>query len=480
MVPFHKFLASVLFAAFLIFTGAGGLQGAQKQDSEASQLPPELKGAKIYHLSEKGRADEVRENLVTCRRVAYKDISTERLLLDVFVSLQPMDRDATVTKLYFQNVKVGGFPVHLQTFDQPFKIKKSQAVDLPAPLECSVVYSDLDSVKPLLSLVGQNKITITGESFVQVKLNAVQKLFVRSKDVVVPVKFKQDVPLEMFPDSPLLKLAATKVLDALSDPTTSAAIALAKEHVQKLERDHALESVARNSLYLLYCEYVLKNPQTGASEKFAQSGTGFVVSADGKLLTSKRAVQPWKSDPQAAYLIEKYHLEVDPAGYKLAAWAAGAEINLPEGQPNFQAALTQEQKSLEIVKVAPDRMEKTEYLDPDTGESATVSVDAGGADDWALLQLHGEKFQPLPLAEATEATSPSTLLAFPYGLSQPTAEPKLVETKAVLEKNEILLSETLDPGETGAPLVNGEGKVVGLAGGSKNCVPVEVLRGLLP
>ena len=422
-----------------------------------------MKGAKIYHLKESGAAEGM-NNLVTYKRVAYKDISTERLLLDVFVSLQPMDRDATVTKLYFQNVKVGGFPVHLQTFGE----LRLKALTLQ------------QGGKPLLSLVGQNKITITGESFVQVKLNAVQKLFVRSKDVVVPVKFKQDVPLEMFPDSPLLKLAATKVLDALSDPTTSAAIALAKEHVQKLERDHALESVARNSLYLLYCEYVLKNPQTGASEKFAQSGTGFVVSADGKLLTSKRAVQPWKSDPQVAYLIEKYHLEVDPAGYKLAAWAAGAEINLPEGQPNFQAALTQEQKSLEIVKVAPDRMEKTEYLDPDTGESATVSVDAGGADDWALLQLHGEKFQPLPLAEATEATSPSTLLAFPYGLSQPTAEPKLVETKAVLEKNEILLSETLDPGETGAPLVNGEGKVVGLAGGSKNCVPVEVLRGLLP
>jgi Trypsin-like peptidase domain len=480
MAPFPKFLAPVLLAGLLTFAAARGLAAGQKPGSTASPLPPELKGAKIYHLSENGRTDQVRENLVTYKRVTYKDISTERLLLDVYVTLQPMDRDATVTKLFFQNVRVGGFPVHLQTFDQEFKIKKNQAVDLPAPLECSVVYSDLDSVKPLLDLVQKNKIQITGESFVQVKLNTLQKLFVRSKDVVIPVEFSQEVPLEMFTDSPLLKLAATQVLEALSDPTTSAAIALAKEHVEKLAREHTLGSVAHNSVYLLYCEYVLKNPATGTSETFAQSGTGFVVSADGRLVTSKRAVQPWKFDAQAAYLIEKYHLEVDPAGYKLAAWPAGATVRLPDGQLNLPAALTQAQKSLEILKVAPDQPEKTEYRDPDSGESSTVTLDSGGAGDWALLQLQGGEFQPLPLAVSAAPAATTTLLAYPYGLSQSTVDPKTVDVKTTLEGGQITLEEPLDPGETGAPLVNGEGKVVGLAGGSKQCVPVEKLRGLIP
>jgi Trypsin-like peptidase domain len=470
----------VLTFALLTFAGAASLRAAQKEGSANPQLPAELQGAKIYHLPEENRFAEGHENLVTYKRVTYQDISTERLLLNVYVSLQPMDRDATVTKLYFQDVRVGGFPVHLQTFGQEFKVSKKEAVDLPAPLQCSIVYSDLDSVAPLKDLIDKNKIRITGESFVEVKLNSLQKLLVRSKDVVIPVKFSQEVPLELFPDSPLMKLAATKVLDLLSDPSTSAAISLAKEHVAKLTHDNALSSLAHESIYLLYCEYVLRNPTTGASEKFAQSGTGFVASADGKLLTSKRNIQPWKFDPQVAFLIDNYHLEFDPKAYKLAAWPAGAQVHLPDGQPDFQTALTEEQQSLRILKVAPDHPGKTEYHNPDSGESSTVSIESEGENDWALLQLRGDNFQPIGLAGPGDSLTPATLLAFPYGLSQSTADPKLVDVKPTRQGNLVALSEALDPGESGAPLVNGAGKVLGLAGGSNQCIPVESFRGLLP
>jgi Trypsin-like peptidase domain len=463
-----------------MFTTGAGPRAAQEEGSKTGQLPLELKGAKIYHLSETGRSGEAEENLVTYKRVAYQDISSERLLLNVYVTLQPVDRDATVTKLYFQNVRVGGFPVHLETFEQEFKIAKNQAVDLPAPIQCSVVYSDLDSVASLRDLVDKDKIRITGESFVQVKLNTLQKLLVRSKEVVIPVKFSQEVPLEMFSDSPLLKLAAAKVLDVLSDPSTSAAMSLAKEHVEKLAREHALSSVAHDSVYMLYCEYVLRNPATGASEKFTNSGTGFIVSADGKLVTSKRAIQPWKFDPQVAYLIGKYHLEIDPKGYKLAAWPAGAQVRLPGGQLDFQTGLTEEQQSLKILQVAPDHSQQAEYRDPDSGESATIGLESGGENDWAVLQLRGDKFQPIALAEPTDSLSAATLLAFPYGLSQPTADPRLVDVKATLQGTVVALDEPLDPGESGAPLVNSDGKVVGLASSSKQCVPVASFRNLIP
>jgi Trypsin-like peptidase domain len=479
MDPLLKPLAVFSTAIFLILTSVPNARAGQKENAPESQLPAELRGAKIFHLSDHGRADQVRENLVTYKQVTYKDISTERLLLNVYVRLQPMDRDATVTKLYFQNVQAGGFPVHLQTFDQEFKVLKNQAVDLPAPLECSVVYSDLDSVSPLRDLVEKDRIRITGESFVEVRLNTLQKLLVGSKDVVIPVKFAQEVPLQMFPDSPLLKLAATKVLDLLSDPSTTAALSLAKEHVAKLAREHTLSSAGQGSVYLLYCEYALKNPATGASEKFAQSGTGFVVSSDGKLLTAKRVVQPWKFDPQVAYLMEKYHLEPDPQGYKLAAWPAGAQVQLPDGSLNFQTALTQAEQTLQILKIAPDRAEKTEYKDPDSGENATVSLDAGGENDWALLQMRGGKFQPIAMESAGDSLSPVTLLAFPYGLSQSSAAPKLVDVKVTRQGNQVTLDEPLEPGESGGPLMNGEGKVIALAGGAKQCVPVESLLGLI-
>jgi S1-C subfamily serine protease len=445
----------------------------------AAQLPPELKGSKIYHLAAENGSGKEMQNLVITKRVTYQDISTERLLLNVYVSLQPVDRDATVTKMYFQNVKVGGFPVHLQPFEQQFQLSKSQTVDLPGPLECSIVYSDLDSIAPLRELVDKQKILVTGDSFIQVKLNTVQKIFMRSKDVVIPVKFSQEVPLEMFSDSPLLKFAASKVLDVITDPSTTAAATLAKEHVEKFQRARALSSLAQSSVYLLYCEYVLRNP-AGASEKFTQTGTGFVISADGKILTSKRIIQPWKFDPQVAYLIAKYHLELDPKAYRLAAWPAGAAIRLPGGQMNFQTALTEDQQSLKVLKVGADAPAKTEYHDADSGETATVDVEGEGGNDVAILQIRGDKLQPLTLAGTADSGSPASLLGYPYGLSQPEADPKIAEVKASREGALLVLDQPLEPGESGAPLVNGDGKVVGLAGNGKQCNPTDAFRALIP
>ncbi len=460
----------------LILSGNALLAAAQAASS-TTQLPPELKGAKIYRLE--NSSPEGMNNLVTYKRVAYQDISTERLVLSVYISLQPVDRDATVTKMYFQNVQVGGFPVQLQPYDREFKLSKKEAVDLPEPMQCAVVYSDLDSIAPLRELVDKEKIRITGESFVQVKLNTVQKIFMRSKQVVIPVQFSQEVPLEMFSDSPLLKLAASKVLDVISDPTTTAAVTLAKEHVEKFARERALTSLAQNSVYMIYCEYVLHNPG-GASEKFTQTGTGFVVSADGRILTAKRVIQPWKFDPQVAYLIAKYHLELDPKGYRLAAWPAGAATRLPGGELNFQTALSEEQQSLQVLKVGADQADKVEYQDPDSGEKAMVEVEGEGGNDVALLQLRGDKFQPLTVGGPADSGSSASLLGYPYGLSQPAADPKQVAVKPSRQGNLLALDQPLDPGESGAPLVNGSGKVVGLAGGGNLCVPAEAFRSLIP
>lgn len=478
MPPFRN--SSLTAIALLMLAGGAMSAAAQNINNKTQQLPAELQGAKIYHLSEKSNSGEGLENLVTYKRIAYQDINFDRLLLNVYLSIQPVDREATVQKIYFQNVKVGGFPVQLAAFAAPFKISKKQAVDLPGPIQCSIVYSDLDSVAPLRQLVGQDKIRITGESFIEVKLNTLQKIFLRTKNLVIPVKFNEEVPLQMFADSPLLKLAATKVLDALSDPTTSAAVSIAQEHVAKLEREHALSSIARQSVYLLFCQYALRNPQSGASEQFTQSGSGFVVSPDGKLVTAKRVIQPWKFDPQIAYLINRYHLELDPKSYRLVAWPAEATLRTPGGQLDFQKAFDQQAQSLEILKTSADHFEKTSYRDPDSGESASVEVEPAGEDDWAVLKLRGNNFQPLALAAAPGANASATLIAYPYGLSQAIAEPKLVEVTMSPQGALLELGRKLEPGESGAPLVNSEGKVLGLASGADQGIPVELFRSQIP
>ena len=471
------------FLAFLNAIPANPVPGAAGlQAPSPAQLPSELRGAKVYKLSEDSKSGQTLENPVIYRDISYQDLNFERLALNLAVSVKPVDRAAMVQRVFFQDVRVNGVPLHVETFDKPFKLSKSEVVDLPAPLKCSIVFAELDSFKPVQEIVNQDKLLVTGQSYIEVKLSAIEKIALRTKQLVIPSPVYEEVPLHMFSDSPLLKMAASKIVDTLADPTSTAALALAKRHVEKLRESKALDSLARPGLYFLYCEFALTDPKTKAQEKFNQTGTGFVVSADGKLLTAKQVVQPWKFDPAIAFLMQRYHLEIAPDGYKLCAWPVGASVLSADGKLDFQPALCTDKQALKILKTGPDQPQAQDYQDPDSGERAALQLEPAGANDFAVLQLRGGDYHPLTLADATQAGSgsPSVLFGFPFGLSHALAVPNPSLVKASLEGTTLNLEHTLNPGESGAPLLTPEGKVVALAAGANHCIPIEAARSLIP
>lgn len=445
--------------------------------------PEGVKGAKIYHLPENSETAKDLENPAIFKNLTYDDLNTDRLVLNLAVALRPVDRSATVERIYFQDVQVGGIPMHVDTLEQEFKLSKTEAVDLPAPLKCSIVFSELDSFKSFQALVNMDKIRVTGMSFVELKLNTVEKVLLRSKRLVLPVKLNEEVQFQFLSSNPLVQMATQKVLELLSDPTTSAAITLAKAHVARLSEEHALDAVGQSSVYLVYCEYTLRSPDHQTSEKFMATGTGFLISADGKLVTAKRVVQPWKFDPQIAFLISKYHLEQDPQGYFLAAWPAGSNLVTPGGKLDLMNAFTTEKQTLAVLKTAPDEMEKHSYREEDTGETGTLDLHADGKNDLAVLQLTGGKFQPLAAADPSSPAAsdqPAALLSYPFGLNQGHADPKTLFVKIQPDASPITLDHTLDPGESGAPLVTADGKILGVASGKSICAPWSEVRGLIP
>jgi hypothetical protein len=456
---------------------------ATQQDTPpAVQLPPEIKGAKIYKFPDKTEPGKPVENPVIYKNLAYNDIQSDRLLLNLSLSIRPVDRAATIHKIYFQNVRVNGLPVTIETFKKEFKVSKKDVVDFPAPLKCTLIFADLESLDPLAQLLDKSEIQITGDSFIEVKLNPLQKLAMGGKQVVLPVKLNDQIPITFLPDSPLLQAAAKTLLQALSDPTATAAINVAKEHLARLTAERSLSSLGNSSLYLVYCEYALRNPETKAEEKFVQSGTGFVVSADGKLLTAKRVIQPWKFDPQVAFLMKHFHLALDEKNYRLSAWPAGAPVLTLNGQLNFQTARSTDQQNLKVLSTPPDQMKEQDYKDPETGAEEKLSLNAPGEGDAAILQLSGGSFVPLAFADAGTQLSPdakTALLSFPYGLSQPLAVPKLTFVKATVSGSFMTLDQPLNTGESGAPLLTAEGKVLAFAGGTNECIPVTAVRNLL-
>lgn len=471
-----------LFAAWVALGGLAPYPAySQKNDDSRPQLPPELRGAKVYKLPDDSKASAAAEDLIIYRDVSYQSVDLERLTLNLSVSVKPVDRAATIRRIYFQGVRASGIPIHIEPFVEEFKLSKKEVVELPAPLECSIIFSDLDTLQPVKDIIQKDTVHITGMSFIDVKLNALEKLALRSKQLVLPVPLDEEVPLHMFSDSPLLKMAAGKILDTLADPSSAAAIALAREHLSKLAAHQTLETLGRASVYLLYCEYALRSPATQVSEKFNEIGTGFVVAGDGKLLTAKRVVEPWKFDPQIAFLLGHEHLQLDPKRYRILAWPAGARVLAASGQLDSESALSTDKQTLRVLKTAPDRMESKDYRDPDSGASGTVTVHAAGENDLALLELTGGNFHPLvpadPVADLGHDPM-AALLGFPFGLSQAENSLQLVFVTAARKESRIDLDHELNPGESGAPLLTLDGKVIGVGGGSNECVPVGASRSL--
>ena len=453
-----------------------------QQTEPTGQMPDALRGAKVYQLPTKG--GQPAPNPAIYKSVSFRDINFDRLLLALSVSIRPVDRAATVERMYFQDVAVNGIPVHIDTFEQEFKLSNKEPVDVPAPLQCAIVFSDLDSMQPVRAMVDQDKIQITGQSFIEVKLSSLEKLALRAKQVVIPVNLHEEVPLSIFQNTPpILHMAADTILDTLSNPTSAAAINMAKEHLAKLHVEETLGGKAKPALYLLYTEYSVRDPKSNASEQFTQSGTGFLVSSDGKLLSTKRVIAPWKFDPQVDFLIEHQHLELDQQSVKTYAWPADAQVLGADGQPNYSSALSTEKQSLKILQTPPDEMVQQDYQDADSGEKATLHLHAEGLSDLALLQATGTGFQPLSLPNPSPAPAANpklVLCSYPLGISQSPNTPRLLSVPVTLHGSTLTMEHTADPGESGAPLLDADGKVVALAASANQCILIETARKLIP
>jgi hypothetical protein len=472
-------LRSMAVMVLTLWAACSPIFAAQK--TPANEVPEEVHGVKIYQLPTRG--GQPSPNPAIYRSLSFRDMNFDRLLLALTISLLPVDHAAIVEHIYFQDVKINGVPVHIESFNQEFKLSTKEVVDLPGPLNCEVIFADLDSMQPVRDIVDKDSIKITGESFVEVKLSSIQRLALLAKRVVIPVDLQEEVPLNLFRGNSVLKMTAAKFLDTLANPASAAAISMARDHMDKLRLDAMLGGKVKPALYLLSTEYTVRDPKSKAAERFSQSGSGFLVTADGKLLTAKRVIEPWKFDPQIGFLIEHLHMDLDKSSVKTYAWPAGAQVMGADGQPNYRSALSTADHSLKVLLMAPDEMVEAEYQDPDSEQKANLKLHAEGASDLALLQLAGNNFHPLTLPDASAAPPANprfVLCSYPFGMNQPKISPRLLGVEVTRQGDALEMEHKADPGESGAPLLDNDGKVMALATSANNCVPIRVAGRLIP
>lgn len=441
-----------------------------------AEVPSELKGVAVFHLPEKSLGKSPGE-FVVVRSVSYQEVNLDQLALNLLVGMNAVDRPATVRKMYFQDLRANGLPVHIEPYDTEFQLSRTAVVPLPTPLRLSFVFADIDSLDPLRQLVSQSVLHLTGRIFILVQLSKMESAVEGARLVSVPLDLDQTVPMRAFTDEPMIQSAVLRMLDFFSAPYSTGAAALAKQHQEKVKRAQVLKDAAAGRLFLVYCSYSLRNRKTHDVQRFVASGTAFLIDTGDTLLTAKRVVQPWKFDSQAASLMAHSGYGLDSKAYRIAVWPAEAQVLNAKGELDLKKALNNNRHRLELWKMPADVMEQKPTGGANLAE--LVSVHTEGANDLALLKIIGQANATTPLAAASEGESPSpaTLLGFPYGTNQERAalQQSTVRVETPTPGNStglIRLTRELNPGEAGGPMVTADGKVIAICAGPRTCVPL--------
>ena len=197
-------------------------------------------------------------------------------------------------------------------------------------------------------------------------------------------------------------------------------------------------------------------------------GTGFVVSAEGYVLTNKHVVQPWKFDPDLAAMIAMGEVEIDPDSLVLVAWRTGSRCQDEKGRILFDQGFNNTtRKDLHLYALARDHME--EKTMPLGSTSITYNLHALDNNDLAVLKVDGARWKPVPCADektAIHKLDPVMTLGFPRGqngLERGIAEtsPSLGTVRKV--EDTIHITAPIIPGNSGGPVFSAEGRVIGIA-----------------
>jgi S1-C subfamily serine protease len=219
-------------------------------------------------------------------------------------------------------------------------------------------------------------------------------------------------------------------------------------------------------------------------------GTGFFASAAGHIVTNKHVVASWLFTGTAAEMIDE-GFAVDEGSLLIAAWPAGAAVRTGEGI-DLASGWSTRLGTLQVVARTADVFAAAARRGSD-GSRRRGRYHALDPSDLVILKADvAAPVQPLLLAgnaDPVEKLDPVMVLGYPGNIScseSPIAvtSPSLGEVRKV--ETSIFVTAPIVPGNSGGPLLDGRGRVIGVAYASfgdatvGGCIPVRYVRELLP
>jgi S1-C subfamily serine protease len=230
-----------------------------------------------------------------------------------------------------------------------------------------------------------------------------------------------------------------------------------------------LAAVGEGSAVLIFCRYSFGEITNDAV------GTGFFVSSDGRGVTAKQVIEPWKFDPATAYYMKVNGINANQVKKEIYLWKKDSKVS-QAGQPNFNSALSTSAGSLSLLKVAGDDMENQSFQPEDGSTKTTVRVHrTAGENNVALLQIKGSGPAVRLVSANPEKGAAVASFGYPIGVDQPVAKPEIFRAALTAASNHLRLDKATAPGFLGAPLFNANGGVIGMIINQDYVVPVSAI-----
>lgn len=404
-------------------------------------------------------------------KISVADVSQDRLQLSLLLTLLS-DADASVKELTFDNVRLNETPLYLAPVSEKIALKANQPQQLPEPLKLTLFFRDLDSVRPLQTVIAEKRVRLEGSVYLDVELPALTKVLLLGKHVRVPVTFREDTKVNI-PENKTLQSAATRVLDAAG--IGLGALSFLTEEVMRRSsswRDQLWKETAP-ALLLGYVRFTLRTKK-GERQDFEYTGVGYRIS-NGQFILCKSLAEPWKFDPDIASAMKFRGFSLDPAGYDIWVWPLNAPVRDSGNGLEPSAAFRLTQSDFRRVEQPGDENSAFYALQP---EGRPKKIDLHKRDSASNLVLFEFRNPPSFSGQTKRSVGDSkswdrvAVFRFPGGVNDRQARADLVFVPASRNGSTITLETPLDSSAWGSPVVSQDG-IVGFLQDKNTAVPLK-------
>ena len=249
----------------------------------------------------------------------------------------------------------------------------------------------------------------------------------------------------------------------------SSQIAAVKYEAQAFRR---IFQEARQAIVFIRTEYQVYFNNIGRTETFTSFGTGFFIAENGLGMTAQHVLAPWQYDKQLLMFMEMGIATVLENSPRASFWLFDSVVFEEDGQPpkylSETAYHTGPGANRAKVLYSAEYEEVIEHLNSPFGV-IPVRVPKLGGGDVAVFQLldFNRGFRFLTLADSAEPQALDEVMVIGYPLSRlqnGVAAPQPSRGRVRRESREVLeLDSPIHPGNSGGPVLNLEGEVIGLA-----------------